>query len=89
MFAATDVFRPLSHPPPPTVRPSLVMEQVRRRLHESAYPLHRYLRCSFCDGVLTLHGRVSSYYLRQTALAMLVEVQGVEEIVDRIEVTGK
>ena len=88
MFAATDAFRPLSHPPPPTARPSLVMEQVQRRLQDSVYPLHRSLRCSFCDGVLTLHGRVSSYYLRQTALALLVEVHGVEEIVDRVEVTG-
>jgi len=88
MFAATDAFRPLSPLTPPTAKPSLVMEQVQRRLQDSAYPLHRYLRCSFCDGVLTLHGRVSSYYLRQTALALLVEVQGVEEIIDRVEVTG-
>ena len=86
MIALIDMFQPLSHSPEPIARPSSVVEQVRKRLQDSPYPSHRRLHCSFRDGVLTLHGRVTSYYLRQTARALLADLAGVEEFVDRLTV---
>ena len=89
MIAAIDVFTP----PPPLrgqeAKPPSVAEQVQRRLETSPYPLHRHLRCTFRNGVLTLHGRVSSYYLRQMAWALVADLKNIEEFVDRIEVADK
>lgn len=63
-----------------------VAAEAERRLHKSSYPSHRGLRCGFRDGVLTLEGRVSSYYSRQMACAMVANLEGVESVVDRMEV---
>jgi hypothetical protein len=89
MFVATDTFRAFSSRPPraePVARSSSVAEQVRLRLENSPYPQHRRLRISFREGVLTLRGSVSCYYLRQTAQALVAELGGVEELIDLIEV---
>jgi osmotically-inducible protein OsmY len=68
-----------SHLPP-------IAEQAERCLQSSSYPSHRALRCSFRNGVLTLRGRVSSYYLRQMACALVANLEGVDQVVDRMEV---
>ena len=67
-------------------RPSSVVAAVERRLQTSSYPSHRKLHCGYRAGVLTLHGRVSSYYLRQMAFALVADLAGFDELVDRIEV---
>lgn len=72
---------PLRLPPAPRVA-----VEAERRLKQSSYPSHRGLRCGFRDGVLTLEGRVSSYYSRQMACAMVSDLEGVECVVDRMEV---
>ena len=78
--------RPLHESPP---RPSSVVAVAERRLQNSSYPSHRALRCTYRNGVLTLHGRVSSYYLRQTACALVADLEGIVELVDRIEVVER
>lgn len=65
-----------------------VAAAAQRRLQNSAYVAHRRLRCHFHEGALTLFGRVSCYYLRQTAQALVADLEGVEELVDRIEVAA-
>lgn len=63
-----------------------IAAEAERCLHKSSYPSHRGLRCAFRDGVLTLEGRVPSYYSRQMACALVANLEGVESVVDRMEV---
>lgn len=65
--------------------PSVVAE-AHRRLQRSSYPSHRRLECRFHGGVLTIQGRVPSYYLRQIAWALVADLRGIDEFVDRMEV---
>ena len=63
-----------------------VAEVALGRLWEKAYLTLRRVSCECADGVLTLHGRVPSYYLKQLAQEAVAEVPGVREIVNAIEV---
>jgi hypothetical protein len=65
-----------------------VQEAARRRLDTSGYPELRRVACDFQSGALTLRGRVPTYYLRQVALAVLVGLDRVDELVDRVEVAA-
>jgi hypothetical protein len=42
--------------------------------------------CDFSGGVLTLRGRVPTYHLKQIAQASVVDVPGVVEVHNRVEV---
>ncbi|MGD9646600.1 MAG: BON domain-containing protein [Pirellulales bacterium] len=66
--------------------PSLV--EARQRLSSSPYaPLHD-VTCTFHEGVLVLHGRVGSFYLKQLASAAVDRIVGVEEVSNRVEVVS-
>ena len=65
-----------------------VLEAVRRRLHESPYCFQRSVSCNFADGVVTLHGRVPSYYLKQTAQTLALQIAGVSRVVNHVAVTN-
>lgn len=56
------------------------------RFRESTHPALRGVCCSFHEGVLTLRGRVSSFYQVQLALALATQTPGVEEVVNHIQV---
>jgi hypothetical protein len=56
------------------------------RLRRSGYLAMQHLSCAFRAGVLTLHGRLPSYYLKQVALAVVATVEGVARIDDQVEV---
>ena len=49
----------------------------------------QHLSCAFRAGVLTLRGRLPSYYLKQVALAVVATVEGVERINDQVEVATR
>jgi osmotically-inducible protein OsmY len=66
-------------------RPETI-QVAQRRLRQSAYLALQHLSCDFRAGVLTLRGRLPSYYLKQVALAVIVTVEGVQRIDDQIEV---
>jgi osmotically-inducible protein OsmY len=51
----------------------LVCEQVRAALAGSSYHCIRRIQCSVRDGMLSLRGRVPSYYLKQMALTAVVK----------------
>jgi osmotically-inducible protein OsmY len=63
-----------------------VARQAARRLNDSAYQQLRGVRCDYHEGVLTLRGQVSSFYLKQVAQTVVRKLPGVEECVNRIEV---
>ncbi len=65
---------------------SRIVDEAHRRLIESPYFALRNLRCDYREGVLTVRGRVPTFYARQVALQTLRKVDAVEQLVDRIEV---
>ena len=70
----------------PAAPASDVASEVRRRLGDSSYCFLRAVRCEFADGTLTLSGRVPSFYLKQIAQTLGHKVDGVERIVNLIDV---
>jgi hypothetical protein len=64
------------------------VELAESRLRRSAYLALQHLSCEFRAGVLTLRGRLPSYYLKQVALAVVTTVEGVQRIDDQVEVVA-
>ena len=65
-----------------------VQTEAQSRLRKSAYHELRLVSCDFHEGVLTLRGRISSFYLKQVAQTLVRELDGVEEINNRLEVAA-
>jgi len=63
-----------------------ILDGVQRRLSQSAYGQHRKIAFDFEEGVLTLRGIVSSYFIKQLAHVAVVGVAGVKVIANRLEV---
>jgi osmotically-inducible protein OsmY len=63
-----------------------VRELAERRLRGNPYLALKNVSCEYREGVLTLRGRLPTYYLRQVARAAVAGMEGVEAIVDCIEV---
>jgi len=61
-----------------------VMALVRARLRRSAYEAIRSITCEFHEGVLTLRGRVPSYYLKQVAQELVRHTDRVSEVNNRV-----
>lgn len=59
----------------------------RAALRRSSYFELRGISCEFSGGVLTLRGHVPTYHLKQIAQASVVDVPGVVEVHNLIEVT--
>ncbi len=68
------------------VAPSNVGEIAERRLRESPYFFLRTLRCQFDRGILTVRGPVPLGQLKQFAESIVWRVDGVVEVINRIEV---
>ncbi|MFC1597030.1 BON domain-containing protein [Planctomycetota bacterium] len=64
----------------------VVEEEAGARLRCSAYGDIRGVTCEFHEGVLTLRGRVPSYYMKQIAQSLVLGMEGAEEINNRLEV---
>lgn len=65
---------------------SSVEEVAYKRFLDSGYSALRGVRCDFHEGVLTLRGRVPSYYLKQIAQTLVRTLDRVELIENRLEV---
>lgn len=63
-----------------------IAEAARERLRSSPYQALRIVRCECRHGVLTLAGRVPSFYMRQVAQAQLRDLVGVRRIEDHLQV---
>ena len=64
----------------------LVQADAQSRLRQSGYLQLHLVSCEFHEGVLTLRGRVSSFYLKQVAQTLIRGLDGVGEINNRLEV---
>lgn len=67
-----------------------VLRRVRSQLAQSChFTRHwREIDCKFCSGVLTLRGRVPSFYLKQILQSILKDVPGVRRIDNRVDVVS-
>lgn len=65
-----------------------VVGMAERRLRESAYHDLRFVSCHFRDGVVTLSGRVPTYYLKQVAQTVVGKLEQVDKVVNNLDVSG-
>jgi osmotically-inducible protein OsmY len=75
--------------PGPTAQRPGVGERAESRLRRSAYRALQHISCGFGAGVLTLRGRLPSYYLKQVAQTVAATVEGVERIDNQIEIVAR
>jgi hypothetical protein len=70
--------------------PEDILGRVHGRLSQSChFSRHwREISCSFRDGVLTLRGCVPSFYLKQVLQSMLMDIDGIERIDNRVDVVS-
>jgi osmotically-inducible protein OsmY len=71
-----------------SVLASQIADQARQRLGGTSYQFLRFVECCFQNGVLTLRGRVPSFYLKQMAQTVLANLEGVERIDNRVDVVS-
>ena len=64
----------------------VILENANSCIRHSCYPQLWKLKCGFHEGVLTLHGVVGSYFLKQLAHIAVADVVGIEEVANRIDV---
>ena len=60
--------------------------RVKHRLQHCGYQSVRHISVHEHEGVLTLHGNLPSFYLKQIAQATVAKVPGVEQIHNRVQV---
>jgi hypothetical protein len=65
-----------------------VEAEARSRLRASGYHQLRIVSCEFREGVLTLRGHVSTFYLKQVAQTLIRDLDGAGEINNRLEVAA-
>ena len=61
-------------------------ETVRSKLAETGYHCLKGLTCRYHEGILTLHGSVPSFYMKQVAQTVANSMDAVSQVVNRIEV---
>ena len=61
-------------------------QQIEKLFRESHYRQIRGIQCEVRDGVAILQGRVRSFYAKQTAQELIRNIDGVNEIQNRVEV---
>ncbi len=74
---------------PTNQAPPRVIEQAEGRLRRRPYRALHQVCCSYRDGVLTLRGRLPSYYLKQIAQTAVAGIEGVRRIDNQIEVAPR
>lgn len=63
-----------------------LVARVEGHLRATSYAQLRDVSCELELGVLTLRGRVSSFYMKQIAQTLVREVPGVSQVVNLIQV---
>jgi len=72
---------------PPPARRVDPADQVERALRNSPYLALRNVACECRDDVLILRGCLPTYYLKQVAQSVAVQVEGVLQVVNEIQVS--
>jgi len=65
-----------------------IVEGAENRLRHNSYLALKNVHCDYNEGVLTLRGCLPTYYLKQIAQATVARLEGVQRIVNEIEVVG-
>ena len=66
--------------------PDKIAEQAQRLLQASSYSALQQISCRVDEGVLTLHGALPSYFLKQVAQTLVSRLPSVQHINNRIAV---
>jgi osmotically-inducible protein OsmY len=66
----------------------VVQPEAQSRLRNSGYHELYLVSCDFHEGVLTLRGRVSSFYLKQVAQELIRRLDGVGEVNNHLVVVA-
>ncbi len=69
-----------------SVNHSEIHREAEERFRESSYLAVRTISCTVGDGVIHLHGSLPSHYLKQVAQELASSVEGVRQVINRIEV---
>ncbi len=67
----------------------VLQAEAQSRLRKSGYHELHLVSFDFHEGVLTLRGCVSSFYLKQVAQELIRRLNGVEEVNNRLEVAAR
>lgn len=65
-----------------------ILHQAQEKLSSSSHRFARTVHCDYSDGVLRIHGKVPSFYLKQTAQALMADIDGVERVNNEIVVAN-
>lgn len=65
-----------------------VLQQASARLDKSSHLFLRHVVCRLESGDLCIEGKVPSFYLKQTAQSLMQSIDGVQRIVNRLEVVS-
>ena len=66
-----------------------IAELAEARLCASSHQALRMVFCKFDDGVLVLRGRLNSFFHKQLAQEIVADIEGVEQVVNQIEVLDR
>lgn len=69
-------------------REELVVREAVGRLGQSSHLFLRHVECHVEEGTLCLEGKVPTFYLKQAAQSLLQSLEGVERVVNRLEVVN-
>jgi osmotically-inducible protein OsmY len=78
----------LTHPNPFVALFQEIADIAQAALRNSSYIELQNVSCDYSGGILTLRGRVPTYYLKQLAQATVADVPGVLEVHNRVEVAS-
>ena len=65
-----------------------VLQTIERRLRDSSYYYLRTISAAYEAGVVTLRGRVPTFYLKQTVQSIVEKTEGVERVVNLVDVVN-
>lgn len=63
-----------------------ILRSAIERFQDSTYTQLRTIDCDFHEGILTLRGIVTSFFLKQLAQVTVADIRGVEVVFNRLEV---
>lgn len=73
----------------PTASPSCAIAAIAEaRFRKSSHRAIRSISCKFDQGVLVLDGRLRTFFQKQLAQEIAANIEGVVQVVNRIEVVG-
>lgn len=84
MHAATDLEMPQTLA---LLDTDSLADEADRVLSESAYPDLRRLQCECHDGIISIRGRLPSYFLKQMAQTIVSRIHGVRRVSNQINVS--